>query len=229
MTVVPQRIIAIGDIHGCATALRTLLDAIKPGPADVLVPLGDYIDRGPDSRGVIDTLISLQELCTLVPLLGNHEEMLFTARVTKGDMRFWLQFGGDETLQSYGCERLYPGPQDLYQYIPLKHFDFLRNCRSYYETDTHFFIHANYAHDGPLDQQPQSLTRWISLKEQAPLPHLSGKTAIVGHTAQTSGQVLDLGFLKCIDTYCHGGMWLTALDVLSGQVWQANDLGQLRS
>src|SRR5262245_28876628 len=97
----PKRIIAIGDIHGCATALRTLLEAIKPGPDDVLVPLGDYIDRGPDSRDVIDSLIGLQAQCTLVPLLGNHEEMLFTARLSKGDLRFWLNFGGDETLRSY--------------------------------------------------------------------------------------------------------------------------------
>jgi serine/threonine protein phosphatase 1 len=224
----PQRIIAIGDIHGCATALRTLLDAIQPGPEDVLVPLGDYIDRGPDSKGVIDTLIELQSVCTLAPLLGNHEEMLFTARLTKGDLRFWLHFGGDETLQSYGWEMMRITPQNLDMYIPLKHLDFLRSCQAYYETDSHFFIHANYAGDRPLEQQPQEMTRWVSLHEQPPMRHVSGKTAIVGHTAQVTGEVLDLGFLKCIDTYCHGGMWLTALDVLSGQLWQANDFGQLR-
>ena len=59
-------------------------------------------------------------------------------------------------------------------------------------------------------------------------PHVSGKTAVVGHTPQRGGEVLDLGFLKCIDTFCNGGRWLTALDVTSGRVWQANNRGELR-
>lgn len=64
----PRRVIAIGDIHGCSVALATLIGAIDPGPDDVLVPLGDYIDRGPDSRGVLDQVITLRGRCTVVPL-----------------------------------------------------------------------------------------------------------------------------------------------------------------
>ena len=70
------RIITIGDVHGCSVALRTLIEAIQPTPLDTLVFLGDYIDRGPDSRGVIEQVIALGERCQVVPLLGNHEEML---------------------------------------------------------------------------------------------------------------------------------------------------------
>src|SRR4051812_30312448 len=73
------RTIAIGDVHGCLRALAALLDAIGPDWEDTLVPLGDYIDRGPDSRGVLDQLLALAKRCRLVPLLGNHEEMLIAA------------------------------------------------------------------------------------------------------------------------------------------------------
>ena len=73
------RTIAIGDIHGCSAALDALLNAIRPRPEDCIVTLGDYINRGPDSRGVIERLIELKDRCRLVPLLGNHEEMLFEA------------------------------------------------------------------------------------------------------------------------------------------------------
>ena len=72
--------IAIGDIHGCSAALDALLDAIRPRPEDTIVTLGDYINRGPDSRGVLDRLIDLGRRCRLVPLLGNHDQMLLEAR-----------------------------------------------------------------------------------------------------------------------------------------------------
>lgn len=68
-----SRAIAIGDIHGCLDALAALIDAIGPGPEDTLVTLGDHIDRGPDSPGVLDRLIALAGRCRLVPLLGDHE------------------------------------------------------------------------------------------------------------------------------------------------------------
>ena len=75
----PGRTIAIGDIHGCSAALRALIAAIEPTADDTLVPLGDYVDRGPDSRGVIDAVLELEKRCRVVPLLGNHELMLLDA------------------------------------------------------------------------------------------------------------------------------------------------------
>ena len=96
------RTIAIGDIHGCASALRKLAAEIQPTPSDTLVTLGDYIDRGPDSRGVLDLLIELKHHCRLVPLLGNHEQMLFSARASQTMCRQWQRFGGDATLRSSG-------------------------------------------------------------------------------------------------------------------------------
>ncbi len=72
----PGRTVAVGDIHGCAAALAALLRAVAPGPDDTLVTLGDYIDGGPDAQGVIEQLLGLAGRCKLVPLLGNHEEMV---------------------------------------------------------------------------------------------------------------------------------------------------------
>ena len=72
------RLIAIGDVHGCSKALATLLEAIQPTPQDTRV-LGDYIDRGPDSRGVAEQVVALAGRCTVVPLLANHEEMALAA------------------------------------------------------------------------------------------------------------------------------------------------------
>ena len=71
-----SRTIAIGDIHGCLAALNTLIDAIQPQHDDTLVTVGDYVDRGPDSKGVLDRMLELEKMCNLVPLLGNHEEMM---------------------------------------------------------------------------------------------------------------------------------------------------------
>lgn len=215
------RTIAIGDIHGCSRALAGLIEAIEPRPEDRLIPLGDYIDGGPDSRGVIDQLIALTQRCQLIPLLGNHEEMLREARLSLRNLNFWLMSGGRSGLASYGT----PGGLEL---IPQAHFDFLETCCAFHETDKHIFVHAHYLPLAPLAEQDSATRLWTFLDDRAPEPHCSGKTVIVGHTPQKHGEVLDLGFLKCIDTFCHGGGWLTALEVQTGQLWQVDIQGQLR-
>jgi serine/threonine protein phosphatase 1 len=221
------RVIAIGDVHGCATALAALVDAIRPSPDDTLVTLGDYIDRGPDSREVLDQLIVLAGRCRLVPLLGNHEEMLVAAARDADALRDWLTCGGVATLRSYGWV---PGGvrRSVADWFPEQHWQFLAGCHAYHETATHLFLHAGYVPELPLDAQPGEALRWRVTHRDTARPHCSGKTVIVGHTPQRSGEVLDLGFLKCIDTNCHRGGWLTALDVISGQVWQADLHGKLR-
>ena len=216
-----MRTIAIGDIHGCSLALATLLETLAPQPDDRLIFLGDYIDRGPNSRGVLDLVVELTPRCQVIPLLGNHELLLLSALAAGEPNPFWTdQCGGDETLISYG------GSLDN---IPLEHIDFLRSCRRYFETEQHIFLHANYAADKPLDEQSESLLFWQHISHFIPHPHHSGKTVIVGHTPQRTGEVLNLGYLICIDTACFAGGWLTALNVDNGQIWQANRFGELRS
>jgi serine/threonine protein phosphatase 1 len=213
------RTIAIGDIHGCSTALAALLQGIDLQPDDTIVTLGDYIDRGVDSKGVLDQLIALVGRCRLVGLLGNHDEMMLNARNGKDDFRFWMNCGGVTALDSYGST----GQLDV---VPAAHFRFLEQCRPYFETERHFFVHANYKPDSPLDEQDDHTLRWLSLRDVVPDRHFSGKIAVVGHTPQPD--VLDLGHLICLDTGCCKGGWLTAMDVLSRRVWQVDERGRVR-
>src|SRR5262245_55769877 len=215
----PARTIAIGDIHGCTPALRAVVDAIRPTLEDTLVALGDYVDRGPDSRGVLDYVLELEQRCRLAPLMGNHELMLLDAVQNPHVIGAWLECGGDTTLQSYDGQL---------RNIPPEHLNFIRRCKRYHEIATHFFVHANYAADVPLDEQPDYLLFWEHLHFHIPPPHENGKIAIVGHTSQKTAQILDLGHVICLDTFCYGGGWLTAMDVASGQVWQADRNGRLR-
>jgi serine/threonine protein phosphatase 1 len=221
------RIIAIGDIHGCSAALAALIQAIDPTPLDTLVFLGDYIDRGPDSRGVLEQVIAIADRCIVVPMLGNHEEMLLAALEGQSDLRYWLKFGGIEALASYGYIGQDISPAGLRDLIPREHVRFMKGCRDFFETCHHIFVHAYYDPDRPLHENHWAGLRWLSLPSM-PLPHCSGKVAIVGHTPQRSGEILELGCVKCIDTFCFGGGWLTALEISTGNVWQANMAGELR-
>jgi len=218
MNLQPERILAIGDVHGCAQALTALLDAIQPGADDVVVTIGDYVDRGPDSKGVIEQLIELQDRTHLVPLMGNHELMMLRGLEASSELGYWLQFGGRETVDSYGGK---------IANIPEEHVEFLDRCYDYYETADHFFVHANYQFDAPLNDQRELVRFWTHL-EEIPPPHDSGKIAVVGHTPQATGEVLDCGHVICVDTCCFGGGWLTALDVKSGKTWQADLAGKMR-
>jgi len=220
VTPTPRRTIAIGDVHGCSKALDALIAAIGPAEGDEIVALGDYVDRGPDARGVIDRLIELGRRSRLVPLLGNHDELMLGA-IEGEDPAGWYASGGLRTLDSYGPVREIAA-------IPEGHARFLRDCLPYHETETHIFAHANYDPARPMAEQPASMLRREKLRWHTPRPHASGKTVILGHNAQKAGEILDLGHLICIDTYCHGGGWLTALDVDSGRVWQFDRDGRPR-
>lgn len=216
------RTIAIGDIHGCSRALCRLLEVIEPEQQDTIVTLGDYINRGIDSKGVLEQLIELEHRCRLVSLLGNHEEMLLGAREGRSDLQFFLNCGGDSMLDSYGST----GQLSL---VPRDHFAFVERCRNYFENDRFIFLHANYKPEISLERLDVHTLRWLSLRDYVPAaPHCSGKVAVVGHTPQESGDILDLGYLKCIDTACCTNGWLTALDVESGRKWQANERGEMR-
>lgn len=214
-----SRIIAIGDVHGCSQALRALLAAIAPTGGDTVITLGDYVDRGPDSRGVVQELLELQQQCQLVPLMGNHEIMMLS--VLKGELEsfVWQRYGGSATLASYNGEL---------DSMDEAHREFLTNCHRFHETESHIFMHANFVADLELEEQPDNVLFWTHISSVLPPRHQSGKIAVVGHTPQIEGDVLDLGHLLCIDTCCFAGGWLTALDTTTGQVWQADQFGHLR-
>ena len=211
-----KRIIAIGDIHGCAVALERLLEMIEPTSRDLIVTLGDYVDRGPQSKQVIERLLQLQGECQLVPLLGNHEHMILEALNKQVLFNFWMQCGGKQTLDSYG------GSIDQ---IPAAHLDFIRGCRRYFETENHLFFHANFAPELAPDKQPDQLLLWEHLSESQLEPHQSGKHVILGHTPQLNGSVLHQDHVTCLDTYCFGDGCLTAMEVQSQETWQVTKAG----
>jgi serine/threonine protein phosphatase 1 len=213
------RHLAIGDIHGCSTALTSLIEVVGLRADDTIVTLGDYVDRGPDSRAVLDFIIDLGERHHLVALRGNHEIMMLNAREFRSWFEPWMSYGGAATLKSYG---------DSFDDIPPSHIRFLENgLTSFYECETHFFVHANANPKVPLADQSDASLYWQRFKD--PERHCSGKIMVCGHTPQQSGLPLDNGNAICIDTFAHGGGWLSCLEVESGAVWQANEAGETRS
>jgi len=219
-----MRILAIGDIHGCSIAFDTLIAAVRPQPNDKIITLGDYIDRGPDSKGVINRLIALHETGRLTALRGNHELMMLQVRDRYRKKSQWRDSGGDATLASYAKS----GKVGKLADVPEEHWDFIENvCVDWCETERHFFVHANAYPDLPLADQPDYMLFWEKFGN--PIPHLSGKIMVCGHTSQKSGVPLNLGHAICIDTRVYGKGWLTCLDVTSGRVWQANQAGDVRT
>ena len=214
------RTLAIGDVHGCLSALRRLWEFVAPTPDDHVVFLGDYIDRGPDSKGVIDFVIEKQATFHVTCLTGNHEEKFFLAHIDHTELAHWLDaWGGGATLESYG-----PGG---FEDVPEAHWEFLRQNLPYLETDTEIFVHANLEPDLPLAEQPPFTL--VHKKFGRPTPHRSGKRMVCGHTAQKSHVPLDLGHALCIDTDPGRGGWLTCLHVEQDTYWQANVDGATRT
>src|SRR5262249_39930960 len=163
---------------------------VEPQRGDLVVTLGDYVDRGPDSKGVIDRLIALRARTQLVALKGNHDLMMLAARKDEEHFREWLSCGGIQTLGSY------PATNDLATFataIPARHWRFLQDdCVPYYESDAHFFVHANVYSHLPLADQPDYMLYWETLEPGRFQPHEGGKTMICGHSVQRSGRPLVL-------------------------------------
>lgn len=220
-----MRTLAIGDIHGCLTAFDAILQLVDPQHDDVVITLGDYVDRGPDSKGVLDRLIELQSRCQLVAIRGNHDLMMQHSRSDLHDFETWLASGGRQTVQSYGIE---PNWSLLEDAVIADHWRFLEaTCVPYHESDRHYFVHANAYSDMPLDEQPDYMLYWERLSNDG-VPHESGKVMVCGHTQQRSGRPLNLGHAVCIDTWVYGDGWLTCLDVKKEAYWQANQRGETR-
>ena len=213
-----MRRIVIGDIHGCARALRSLIEAIDPSDQDELVFLGDYIDRGPSSRDVVNQVIELQRRCQVVPLLGNHEIMLMGVALRGLDQEAWLRSGGKATVTSYGGSL---------SKIPEAHWEFFRSLQSFYETEESIFVHAGYDPGCEMAEMDESTLFWTHLLTVPP-PHQSGKRVFVGHTPQPGGNILHAEHVVCVDTYCFGGGFLTALDVDSFEIIQTDLHGHIR-
>jgi serine/threonine protein phosphatase 1 len=223
-----NRLIAIGDVHGCFHALDAVLNSIEPTLGDRIVFLGDMVDSGKESREVLERIIALRQECDVVLIQGNHEEMMLAARESEDALNFWINCGGAPTLSSY---RFLGSLSD----VPDAHWELIEQCVPYCETDDHIFTHANYLPEVPMSEQPGHQLRWALFEPDEMQPHVSGKQVTVGHTEQRNGEIVDLGFARCIDTACYRYGWLTAVELsLAGHrdaatsLWQASAWGVLR-
>ena len=182
-----ERTLAVGDIHGCLDKLTCLMDMIDVDPKrDTLVFMGDYIDRGTQSKEVVDYLIDLaRRQRRVIFLKGNHERML--QRYLSGTSMFhFLVNGGQATLDSYLKNQGHAKDR----LIPTTHRDFFDNLRLYYETEQYIFVHAGLKPNVPLEEQSEWDMLWIR-DEFIYSDFDFGKRVIFGHTPFREPLILD--------------------------------------
>lgn len=213
----------IGDIHGCVDELRRLIGALPLRLGDSLIFLGDYIDRGPDSAGVVAYLIALQsELreASFVFLRGNHEDMLLSylgLAGQHGDM--FLINGGKATLASYGLSEAVAAEEAL-SAIPPEHLMFYKKLERFYVMDPFLCVHAGIHPHKPLADQTEEELFWIRnafIYSSHRLPY----TVLFGHTPQQR-VLYDLPFKIGLDTGLVYGNTLTCLEVDEKVLYQIN-------
>ncbi|MFO7765354.1 MAG: metallophosphoesterase family protein [Pelovirga sp.] len=227
---IPTRLIAIGDIHGQLDQLNRLLDQVSPSGDDRLVFLGDYVDRGKDSKGVVDRLNSLRrEFPQTVFIRGNHDQLLLDALVELGirqaptlrdrsalyggyaplsDLDVFLDNGGKATLSSYNFNQN--------KTFPDEHLSFLESTRLWWRFEHFVFVHAGVAPDIPMDEQDPFTLMW----ERSSPPGRGGEIHVIGHNPTMGFPRFEAG-RYCLDTGAVYGQRLTACDVLTRKSWQA--------
>ena len=189
-----QRLYAIGDIHGCLQELRQILNEVRYDSEDVegethIIFLGDYIDRGPDSKGVIETLRSVARDFPVTCLLGNHDQTLLDFLETPAVFRDWRCFGAPETLLSYGVQpprfddaaAFAQTRDDLVAALPPEHVIFLKNLKHSVTFGDYFFVHAGVRPGIPLDRQDEQDLLWIR-EEFLNSRTDFGRVVVHGHT-----------------------------------------------
>ncbi|MGA1874686.1 MAG: metallophosphoesterase family protein [bacterium] len=214
MGISTERIFAIGDIHGCFDKLCSLMDRIAPDRLkDILIFLGDYIDRGPQSMEVVDYLLHLSEIgFKAIFLKGNHEAMLLDYLDNPDDYhRMMYMFnGGYATVESYTL-RMKSGGGFL---VPPAHMIFFQSLRLFYETDSHIFVHAGLLPGLPLNEQKEKDLLWIR-DEFIHSSYDFGKIVVFGHTPFQEPLILEkkIG----IDTGAVYGNKLSCLELPAGR------------
>jgi serine/threonine protein phosphatase 1 len=175
------KIFAIGDIHGCISKLNNLMKKLNiKAKEDTLVFIGDYIDRGPDSKEVINSILEIRQVIDhVICLKGNHEQMFLNYHRERLDEELFMQNGGMSTLISYGFMRA--GREENIN-VPENHIKFFSTLLPYYETDHYIFVHGGLRPGIPLKQQHMDDLLWIR-NEFINSSYNFGKTVVFGHTS----------------------------------------------
>ncbi len=189
------RIYAVGDIHGRLDLLDILLGKIRddlaarPIERPVYVFLGDYLDRGPASRGTIDRLVRHSETSESVFLKGNHEAIAIKCLSDRSVFDYWMRLGGAETMMSYGISPK-PSPDEkqivmlqaaFHAALPQSHLRFFRDLRTSYSCGDFFFAHAGVRPATPLPEQKEADLLWIREDFISSTADF-GKIVVHGHT-----------------------------------------------
>jgi serine/threonine protein phosphatase 1 len=209
-----MRSYVVGDIHGCLEELGCLLDSLPLEPSDRVVFLGDYVDRGPDPKGVISHLIERQRIGQqeFIFLKGNHEDMFLSYLDLLGkNSEIFLFNGGGTTLASYGIAPTTISAEEAQSRIPRSHIDFLKSLRTYCLMEPFLCVHAGIHPLRPLNEQKEKELLWIR-DEFIFSPHALPYTVLFGHTPHRE-VFFDLPYKIGLDTGLVYGNQLSCLEV----------------
>lgn len=218
-----ERVYVIGDIHGCVAEPTVLLEYLenkeKITDNDLVVFLGDYIDRGPETKGVIELMLKFKQRFPRTRYLkGNHEDMLLDFLGFGGRLgQAFLYNGGLETIQSYGISVFAP-PEEMVNTFPPEHFKFLCELESIVRVDEFVCCHAGLNPLRDMDTQNDNDVLWIRDDFIANV-HSFNCTIVFGHTPHQE-VFLHLPYKIGLDTGLVFGNKLTCLELRSGTVFQ---------
>jgi calcineurin-like phosphoesterase family protein len=216
-----MRTYVIGDIHGCLDELLCLVEALPLEPSDRLIFLGDYVDRGPNSKEVVSYLIHRQATSSeeMIFLKGNHEDMFLSFLGLPGEYGdMFLYNGGASTLASYGASPQGRSREDILASIPRSHLKFFDELKNYYITGHFFCVHAGIHPDKPLDAQQERELFWIRdefILNKHDLPY----TVLFGHTPQEK-VLFHLPYKIGLDTGLVYGNELSCLELTQKKLFQ---------
>lgn len=218
-----ERAFVIGDLHGCSDEPESLLKHLETqeglGENDVLIFLGDYIDRGPNSRGVINLMLDMKRRFPKTRFLkGNHEDMLLDFLGFGGRLgHAFLYNGGLETIQSYDISVFAP-PDEMVAALPAAHFKFLCDLESMIEIGNYVCVHAGLNPLRKYDDQVEADALWIR-DEFIANNHPFEKQIVFGHTPHQQ-VLLHLPYKIGLDTGLVFGNKLSCLELYSGALFQ---------
>jgi serine/threonine protein phosphatase 1 len=221
----PGRLYVIGDIHGRADLLDRMIGEItndlaaRPVPDSLVVTVGDYVDRGPDSRGVIERLLNNPFPTRFVALRGNHETLLEGFLRNPQVAEHWRRYGGLETMQSYGVpvgdvmrgREYLAAARALAQAIPAAHFEFLGSLPVSLTVGKYFICHAGVRPGVPLDRQSEEDLLWIRDEFLASRADF-GKIVVHGHTPTEQPELLPNRINVDTGAFMTGRLTCVALD-----------------
>lgn len=197
---------AIGDVHGRLDLLHRAYDAISEhsaGRSLRVIMLGDYIDRGPQSKQVIEFLRGIEKTDPVTCLRGNHEAMMVDVffNRTRSNIRWWADNGGEETIESYGGEYGW-GKPSFFPFIPHDHIEWMESLPTTCEFNGRLFVHAGFMPGVPLHEQEEETTLWIRDKFLNAEKDFKDWAYIVhGHTPQEAGKAVDKAWV--LDWRCN--------------------------